>query len=330
MKIDPKILSAAANRFGIELSALRPLGGMEGLACEYKQGDQSFVLKVTPVSKDDPDQITRTEEKCEFINFLADNGVRVARQIRSPSGTWVERIETEEDYYLISAATKAPGRHYSFYNRTEATPNFFQAWGRITGQMHAMAKTYRSWQKESGDEGKLSTINDWKEEHKFFQNWCQFDDIRGKWDQLGIQIEMLPRNREGFGLIHNDLHPWNFLVHKGEITVIDFDVCAYHFFAKDIAIALFFANWHGKPLRGQTKNDYLTEFFRSFMTGYSSENHLEAIWFKHLPLFLKHHQILLHTVFIDEWKTPNKWETDTLRRWRRQILNDVPVISIQF
>jgi Ser/Thr protein kinase RdoA (MazF antagonist) len=330
MNIDPKILSTAANRFGIELSAIRPLGGMEGLACEYKQGGCHFVLKVTPGAKDDPDQITRIEEKFEFINYLAENGVRVAQPVPSPSGAWVERIETEEKFYLVTSATKAAGRHFSFYQRSEATPNFFQAWGRITGQMHALAKTYPYWQKDLGDANKPSTIGDWRSEHQFFRNWCQFEQIREKWDQLGTQIEALPRNREGFGLIHNDLHPWNFLVHNGEITVIDFDVCSYHFFAKDIAIALFFANWHGKPLRGQTKDDYLTDFFRNFMIGYAPENDLEDIWFENLPLFLKHHQILLHTVFTDEWKTPSKWEADVLARWRRQILNDVPVVTIVF
>jgi Ser/Thr protein kinase RdoA (MazF antagonist) len=141
----------------------------------------------------------------------------------------------------------------------------------------------------------------------------------------------MPKTRQGYGLIHNDLHPWNFLVDsQGEITVIDFDVCCYHFFIKDIAIALFFANWEGNPGKGRSKDDYLTNFFHNFMRGYSLENELEGFWFRQLPLFLKHHQILLFTVFTDEWKTPNPWQAKTLKKWKRQILNDIPVVNLQF
>ena len=66
------------------------------------------------------------------------------------------------------------------------------------------------------------------------------------------------------------------------------------------------------------------------MSGYSQENTLDGYWFKQLPIFLKHHQILLFTVFTDEWKTPQKWQSDTLRKWKRQILNDTPVVTLQF
>ena len=91
-----------------------------------------------------------------------------------------------------------------------------------------------------------------------------------------------------------------------------------------------FANWNGRPPQGQSKDDYLTAFFQNFMTGYAQENTLDGFWFKQLPLFLKHHQILLFTVFTDEWKTPNPWQSDTLRKWKRQILKDTPVVRMQF
>ena len=100
--------------------------------------------------------------------------------------------------------------------------------------------------------------------------------------------------------------------------------------AKDIAIALFFANWEGNPGKSRSKDDYLTTFFQNFMKGYDAENSLPEFWFSKLPIFLKHHQILLFTVFTDEWKTPNKWQLTTLQRWKRQILNDIPVVKLQF
>jgi len=329
MKIDPNILSKAAKTFGESLSSLRPLGGMEGMALEYTHKDSSYVLKVTPKNKDLANHTEQMIAKFNFITHLADHGVRVAKPIPSPIGNWVEIVESDDKVYLVSAATKAEGKHIELYNPAQATPGLFEAWGQVTGQMHRLAKTYPSWLKYSDDGGTPAPILDWKDEVDSFRDWCKFDDIRRKWIQVSKEIDDIPKDRDGYGLIHNDLHPHNFLVNtRGEITVIDFDVCTYHFFIKDIAIALFFADWLGKPVKGCSKDDYLTTFLQNFLKGYSIENNLADFWFQHLPLFVKHHQILLYIVFTDEWKNPNSWQSKTLRSWKQQILNDTPVVNI--
>jgi Ser/Thr protein kinase RdoA (MazF antagonist) len=331
MKIDPHILSQAAQLFDLHVSDLKPLGGMEGMALEFKRDSVSYVLKITPKPKDNQSEVRQLIEKLEFINFLAENGVRVAKPIRSPTEKWVETVEMEESIYLVNTLTKAEGKHFNLYNIPGGDPAFFRDWGQVTGQMHRLAKTYEFWQKNPGDGSPTSEIGNWKDEHQFFAGWCQYDDVRTKWIELGKQIEHLPRNRAGYGLIHNDLHPWNMIVsQQGKITVIDFDVCAYHYFIKDIAIALFHVNWSGNPGKGESKDDFLTNFFHNFMAGYTQENILDRFWFKQLAIFLKHHQILLFIVFTDEWKSPNKWQSNTLRKWRRQILNDIPVVKLQF
>jgi Ser/Thr protein kinase RdoA (MazF antagonist) len=330
MKIDPQILSQAAQLFKLQVSDLRPLGGMEGMALEFIRAGTPYVLKITPKSRANPSEAKCLEEKLEFIDFLAENGVRVSRPIPSPNGNWVETVQTDQTIYLINTLTKAEGNHLDLYRLRGGDPTFFKAWGQVTGQMHHLAKSYKSWQKDFKDGSPSSLIDDWQTEHQFFANWCQHDNVRAKWIELGHQINKLPIDRASFGLIHNDLHPWNMLVTpKIEITVIDFDVCAYHFFIKDIAIAMFFANWNGRPSHNQSKDQYLTFFFQNFMTGYSQENAIDEFWLKQLPIFTKHHQILLFTVFTDEWKTPNKWQSDTLKNWRRQILNDIPVVRMQ-
>jgi Ser/Thr protein kinase RdoA (MazF antagonist) len=331
MKLNPKTLSVAAQSFGVELSALRPLGGMEGLACEFEQANSTNVLKIVRTDEGNPDQKAQIAEKIDFINYLAEHKVRVAHPVRSPSGQWIETIGTQEGEFLVTASTKAPGEHFNLFDSSKGTPDFFRAWGRVTGQMHAAAKSYKSWQKNPSDGSTPSRLNDWRGECQFFSNWCQDDIVRQKWLEIGKMMGKLPQTRNDFGLIHNDLHPWNFLVDtRGEITVIDFDVCAYYWFIKDIAIALFFANWNGNPGKGRSKDDYLTAFFRNFMEGYESENRLEVFWVEQLPMFTKHHQILLFTVFTDEWKPYNKWQAETLKKWRHQILNDIPVVKLQF
>ena len=68
MKLNPKTLAIAAQSFGVELSALRHLGGMGGLACEYDHDGYAYMLKIIRLDKDNPDQKTQIAEKTEFIN----------------------------------------------------------------------------------------------------------------------------------------------------------------------------------------------------------------------------------------------------------------------
>jgi Ser/Thr protein kinase RdoA (MazF antagonist) len=304
---------------------------MEGMALEFNKGGRDLVLKITPKAENKLREVNQLKQKLEFVDYLADHGVRVAQPLRSPKGNWVEVVETDQTIYLVNLLTKVAGKHFNLYHIPGGDRSFFQRWGQVTGQMHRLAKIYKSWQKTPDDDSQASEINTWKEEFQFFAQWCQFEEVRQKWIELGQQLEILPRNREAYGLIHNDLHPWNMIVNEvGEITVIDFDVCTFHFFIKDIAIALFHVNWSGNPGKGASKEIYLNRFFQSFMRGYAQENTLDGYWFKQLPLFIKHHHILLFTVFTDEWKTPNKWQSKTLRKWKQQIINDTPFITLQF
>ena len=329
MKIDPPILVKAAKKYGFELSELKPLGGMEGMALASRRKDGNFVLKITPKKSGITGVQDEIIAKSEFINYLADNGVRVAKPVRSPLGNWVEVIRTKEMNYIITAATRVKGKHLDLSNPRQTNPEHFETWGKITGQMHKLAKSYPHWKRYNEHGELISPISDWKGEYKTFSNWCQFDSIREKWISLNQKIERFPINRSSYGLIHNDLHPRNFVIDKsGLISVIDFDVSSFHFYIKDIAIPLFFINWIGEPVKGQSKDTYLTNFMQNFIKGYESENNLDDFWYKELPIFLKHHRILLYIVFCDEWKIRNPWQSNTLQKWRKQILADAPVLKI--
>ncbi|MCL5995407.1 MAG: phosphotransferase, partial [Chloroflexi bacterium] len=112
-----------------------------------------------------------------------------------------------------------------------------------------------------------------------------------KWLALGEQLATLPQDKDCFGLIHNDLHQYNFFVSRtadGEVrlTLFDFDVCNYHFFMTDIGIAVFHALWEGRP-QEQSAEAFATRFLEHFMRGYCRENSLEDAWLKRLPMFLK-------------------------------------------
>jgi amicoumacin kinase len=328
MNISEVAVSLAARQFGTEVARLYLLGGMDGLAYAFEREGRGYVLKVAPLAADHPEHLPRLAEKLDFVTYLADHEVRVARPVRSINGNWAERVDVPEGSYVVSAAVRALGHHVNGRNPAEANADLFRKWGQVTGQMHALAKTYKIWRKPADASEPATCIMDWQEEYDSFYHWCKDLHIREKWREVGRQLAALPQTRDCFGLIHNDLHLQNFLLDDGEITVIDFDVCSYHWFATDIAIPLFFADWTGAPKTEPARRNFLKGFLQDFLAGYSRANSLDESWIKRLPVFLKHHQILLYIVFSNEWsKNRNPWQTNTLKNWRQSILNDLPVID---
>ena len=116
----------------------------------------------------------------------------------------------------------------------------------------------------------------------------------------------------------------------GTITVIDFDVCAHHWFATDIGIALFHGAWMGVS-GDQDPNTFLPGFYPHFMEGYTEENALDSFWHAQLSRFVDYRRLLLFSVFSNEWREPrNDWQTRMLDRWREDILDNRPVVDFTF
>ncbi len=51
-------------------------------------------------------------------------------------------------------------------------------------------------------------------------------------------LATLDTGPDGFGLVHGDLHQWNYLFDHGEMRVIDFDDCGYSYFLFDLGATL--------------------------------------------------------------------------------------------
>jgi|SRR6266540_3194345 len=98
-------------------------------------------------------------------------------------------------------------------------------------------------------------------------------------------LQGLPRDANSYGLIHTDMHHWNFLVHEGNITVFDFDDCTRHWFIYDIAVPIHYPLIEIPLCEMKRRGKFAREFFSHFMKGYDRENHLDTFWFKHSIIF---------------------------------------------
>lgn len=55
-------------------------------------------------------------------------------------------------------------------------------------------------------------------------------------ERIGQTMRMLGEGVDVFGLIHADMHQWNYLFHQGNAHLIDFDTSGWGYFAYDIAV----------------------------------------------------------------------------------------------
>jgi amicoumacin kinase len=334
--LDPCILQHADALFGADPAQCHYLGGMEGHVYEFARDGQSYVLKVTPTSAA---ALPGLLGEIEFIHYLGQHGVSVAQPIasspggphvpllsslpernrapmpdlrplssdqeRRSEGHLVEIITSPDATYAVTAFVKAPGRPPE-HSSAEWNATLFYAWGRVTGHIHALTQHYQPnhprW--------------DWREENADMARHCPDPDLLDRWQRLDSAMHTLSQDVTSYGLIHNDLHPWNFHYDTGHLVLFDFGSCGYHWFVNDIAIPLYWAQWSGPAQQGLTRAAYLRGFLRAFWDGYRSANALDPAWLAHLPLFVEHRQLYLVIYFTHRFQGDPR-----LRDW---LLGDAP------
>ncbi|HMA34763.1 MAG TPA: phosphotransferase [Chloroflexia bacterium] len=58
-------------------------------------------------------------------------------------------------------------------------------------------------------------------------------------DRVAATLDGLGQGPDAYGLIHSDLHQWNYLFQHGQIHLLDFDDCGYAPFLYDLAVTTF-------------------------------------------------------------------------------------------
>ncbi len=294
------IRSEAMRRFGFTAAPYRSIAGAShSFVYDCERGGKHYVLKVTHTSHRKPSEALG---ELEFINFLADSGVAAPRAVRSLSGSLVETIAATPgaEQFIAVAYEKAEG---ALVDWRTWTPQMFEQWGALIGSMHALTKSYepsdasirrRFWHQDT----------DWNTDAVVYRERPQFRD---KARRTRDWLLTLPTDSDCFGLIHSDLHQWNFFYHDGRILPFDFDNTHYDWFISDfttIIINVVCCQQHhykrgeydywtaGKPMSASNFLDY---FMTPFMEGYTQRNRLDAVWMRHLPAFLNRHWLTFLT-----------------------------------
>ncbi len=280
-RLTDNILEQAARRYDLRPGDLRLLDGFESFIYEFDRGDDAFILRLGHDSRR-PVNLVRGE--IDFINAMADGGAGVARAVGAPDGTLVQTVDDGRGgQFVATAFVKAPG-----ITAWQAgwTPERYETYGRLLGRMHALSRDYEprqpEWRRPEWDAATM--------DRTLSQLPPDETRIRKRYRDLLQTIRPLPRDRDAYGLIHYDAHEGNFFMDEdGRITLFDFDDCAYHWYAADIAIVVFY-----KVSMADDPEAHATEFFPAFMRGYWAENDLDRDLLAHIPLFLTLREIDLY------------------------------------
>jgi Ser/Thr protein kinase RdoA (MazF antagonist) len=310
------ILNTVADRYGLDKTKLVKLGGFESFVYECEH----LILKITH-------SIRRTKPyvmgELEFVSFLAENGVSAAIPVPSQRGNLVETIPLEVGYFLIYAFQKAKGNEPT---ENQLNADFYEKWGQLTGQIHALTKTFQP----SHSSYKRQ---EWHEEEVLdFAKYVPLSQVivHEKKERVFEMLHRLPKERDSYGLTHNDIHYGNIYIEDGKLTLFDFDDCTYQWFVNDIAIAVH------SVLPGydqEAQFGVITEYFMThFIKGYTQENRIGSEWLAHVSDFLRFYDLIDYGIFYQAWDMDNLSDARkiTLARVRHRIENDICIVETDF
>ena len=189
-------------------------------------------------------------------------------------------VDGDGNSYILSAYGKAGGVFWDKQDPTRWNREVFHRWGSVMGDMHRLTRDFTP--SDASCRRGVFQGND-----ALADSYKSHPEVKAAAEEIIQEIMQLPRDRESFGLIHYDIHPWNFLIDGNAIRVLDFDDCLYGWFALDIGIALYHGLWWGRPSTPAAAQEFAQEFIKSVLGGYRERNHLAPSWFAKIPLFMR-------------------------------------------
>ena len=342
-RYNDSILQEATQCYGIAKDEIQPLDAFESFIYEFQRGGEAFILRIGHSLRKSEDLI---RGEVDWINRLASGGVSVARAVPSGRGSLVETIDDGQGgQFLVTAFVKAVGE-----KPWEAgwTPARFQNYGRLLGKMHALAVEYQpapAWRRPEWDDPSM----------KFVEMYLPASEVGAHREYRSVleHINSLPKDRDSYGLIHQDAHQNNFFMDgDGTLTLFDFDDCAYSWFINDIAIVLFYISMDAGELGFPTPEAFTQEFMTHFLRGYRQAYHLDRAWLKEIPHFLKLRELELYAVVhrdfdirdVEHWSpesfqrirdfdvenSGHMWIAEFMRDRKNRIEQAVPFIDFDF
>ncbi len=307
--LDPSAedLRLLGNLYG--LSSLERVGGFENLI--FRSDERGgVVLRLTHTSRR---SVADVEAETAFMEHLARHDVPVVAPIRSESGVLSEQFTLADGSPVVTyCMTEAPG---SIIRPRDWTDDHLTSHGDLLGRAHAAAASFEppgprrpAWTDPVFDPG-TSALGD--------------DRFTEAWHAARARAASAPGGERDL-LIHQDAHFWNVhITEDGDLTLFDFDDCAYASPVHDIAIVLFYwllASWDDHEAATR-------RFLANVLEGHARRVGLPTDWPDAVDRIMQVREADIYLlVMLDD----EEWGPD-ITRWmenrRERILDGVPLLG---
>lgn len=326
-KLSDEVLREAAARYGIRYDELKELqNGFTNLTYEYVRDGRAFTLRLTHSTYRESHLI---EGELDWIRHLHANGARVSAPVMSSSRRTIECVPAEEGYFSAVSFEKALGEQPGRENANCAS--FLREEGRLMGQLHALTKDYvptdHSIRRPEWQEERFVSI----------EHFAPTSEpvVLDRYREMRNELDRREKSRDSYGLVHLDIQPNNSCVSDGEITLFDFDCCAYGWFSQDIGNTLHLALWLQPKLwvspRHDGRESYVKHFMMNFMAGYQEKNSLAEEEIRHISLFasIRNTLFYLYAERTRDFDRLGFGEKVLFASMREQIVNREPFVRIK-
>lgn len=313
------LLAQAASKYGVDVQAISPYRDATNAIYEFRQEGQGRILRLTSSARRDQNMILA---ETEWLDYLAAHEGRAAKVIRSREGRPVEVLVDGSAMFYAVVFEKIPGTHPE---GDQITSDVLRKWGRALGRLHRISKEFQP-------SDPAVRRPEWQDLEVFqFEKYIPDAElqVRTKYRDMLDVLSQLPKDRDSYGLIHADPEPWNFFLQGGDLVFIDFDDCCYHWFAFDVALAV----WYAVLAAGVSDQDsFARHVWTQFYRGYRQENKLSAFWLKQIPTFLQLRVLEDYTFAYMTWDLDNlkDWQKYSLNSQRQAIETGIPVLKTAF
>ena len=292
------LLKHIAQRYKATFVKEYTTGNSQNIVFEIEKDSASFILRASEYSDKKKEHV---DIELNWVNYLAQSLDNIVKPIRIDNNLY-EIVSAKNKSYILCMFEKARGKPVDINNPLEFNDKLFFNMGALMGSMHRLTTKYEG----NAKAGTILHANELRE---------------------------LPKTKDCYGIIHDDMHVRNFFIDKGQINLFDFDDCKFSWYVEDIASAffymLFFAQIWKNPegyLIGFAEN-YLQAFFK----GYKQAHIINKHCLSKFNVFLRYRMEGVYWYLSNMYKCkPENPHEDFLFWLNHKLINNLPLVDIDF
>lgn len=252
--------------------------------CE-KEGASTKILRIAYLNDRSREDLLG---EVEYIQYLFEHGGSVSNVISSQKGNLLEEITHNNHTFFVCLFEKARGKmlvenHYQYREGVSISEYYYNC-GKVLGKLHQLSKGYAPVHRRNSFFDKYNV--------EYIDNLIPstLPLLKEKMIELLKTLEGLDKNSESFGMVHFDYNDGNYMIDfdTGQITVFDFDNSCFCWYMYDLAnVWMNGLGWiQFQPDPGKRK-DFMDDYFKTVLEGYTSETKIEDSMLNNLPLFIQ-------------------------------------------